>query len=253
MDAQTKQAVIIDFINRSFRDVADADYVCARFCHRLDLKQQFLWAALQAIEKYLKGILLYNRRSTKGLWHNIQSASDRLQTIKDIPFDIPNDVEGFFRYLNLEGANRYFEYPYATVGDELLLLDKSVWYVRRYCQPFSREVSSINGKQVDWFKMQLKDVHDPRYKKRPNTFKISGGLLEKITRDKESKLRLELNYKNFWYGTYTKHKVRNLTFRSGSSYPAHFLHPEIFDELDKLVQFSPSIRQYFLSKKQSRP
>jgi hypothetical protein len=42
MNART-QALMIDFFNRSFRDVADADYVGARGCHRLNLTQQFLW------------------------------------------------------------------------------------------------------------------------------------------------------------------------------------------------------------------
>ena len=78
-----KRALVIDFIDRSFRDVADTDYVCARVCHRLDLKQQFLWASLQAIEKYLKAILLYNHRSAKRLGHDIEQAYERLQEIAE--------------------------------------------------------------------------------------------------------------------------------------------------------------------------
>lgn len=249
-----KRALVIDFIDRSFRDVADCDYISARVCYRLDLKQQFLWASLQAIEKYLKGILLYNDRSTKKLGHDIGQAYQRLQEIVDIKFDIPKDVQEFIQYLNAQGANRYFEYPSFTRGRELLLLDKTVWHLRRYCQFFSRQVDDVDGRQVDWFKVQLKNVHAARYQKRPNTFKIGRGLIdEKILDERGSELRRELIWKNFWYGTYTKQKIRNVTFRSGSAHPAHFLHPEIFDELDKRVQFSPAIRQYFLSKKPVRP
>ena len=36
MNART-QALMIDFLNRAFRDVVDADYVAARACHRLNL------------------------------------------------------------------------------------------------------------------------------------------------------------------------------------------------------------------------
>jgi HEPN domain-containing protein len=246
-----KQALIVDFIDRSFRDVADRDYISARVCHRLDLKQQFLWAALQAVEKYIKAILLYNDRSTKKLGHDIDAAYRRLREIAHIQFDIPKGIEEFIRHLNAEGANRYFEYPYVTMGDELLLLDRTVWHLRRYCQWFRRETEQIDGRLVDWFTVEIKIVHDPRYKKRPNTFKISRGFLEKIADNKKSELRRELVWKNFWYGTYTKHKIRNVTFRSGSAHPAHFLHPEIFDELDKRVDFSKAVRQYFLRLQKS--
>jgi hypothetical protein len=49
------------FIDRSFRDVADQDCIAARIVHRYSgLDLQFLWLAEQAVEKYLKAILLYN-------------------------------------------------------------------------------------------------------------------------------------------------------------------------------------------------
>lgn len=112
-----------------------------------------------------------------------------------------------------------------------------------------RSAERIRGRLVDWFAVEMKNIHDPRYKKRPNTFKIRGGFLEKISDNKKSELRRELVWKNFWYGTYTKHKIRNVTFRSGSAHPAHFLHPEIFDELDKRVSFSRPVRDYFLKRR----
>lgn len=43
-----------DFAARSFRDVADRDYVAARLACRAGLMPQFLWSAQQAFEKYLK-------------------------------------------------------------------------------------------------------------------------------------------------------------------------------------------------------
>jgi HEPN domain-containing protein len=103
-----KRALSIDFINRSFRDVADGDYISARVCHRLDLKQQSLWGSLQSIEKYLKAILLYNDRSIKGLGHDIEQAYGRLDQIRDIEFDIPKDAQEFIRYLNAPGTKSIF-------------------------------------------------------------------------------------------------------------------------------------------------
>jgi hypothetical protein len=55
------RALINDFAVRSFRDIADGDYIVARLAHRATLIPQFLWSSLQAVEKYLKGILLLNR------------------------------------------------------------------------------------------------------------------------------------------------------------------------------------------------
>jgi HEPN domain-containing protein len=48
-----------------FREQADKDYIVARSCYRMNLREQFLWASLQACEKYLKGILLFNERSAR--------------------------------------------------------------------------------------------------------------------------------------------------------------------------------------------
>ena len=56
-----------DAIAASLLPTAVALQNCARACYRLKFSQQFLWSPLQAVEKYLKAILLYNDRSAKGL------------------------------------------------------------------------------------------------------------------------------------------------------------------------------------------
>src|SRR6266581_4487649 len=48
-----------------FRDQGDKDYITGRAAYRMNLREQFLWAALQACEKYLKGILLFNEMSAR--------------------------------------------------------------------------------------------------------------------------------------------------------------------------------------------
>jgi len=246
-------ACVIDFFDRSFRDVADTDYISARTCHRLGLEQQFLWASLQAIEKYLKGILLYNDKPVKDLGHGMEEAYVRLKLIKDIQFDIPKDVEDFITYLNEQGPNRYFEYPSVTKGEELRLLDKSVWYLRRYCQFLQRESTQLDGTVINCFKAELNRIHDPRYKRKPNHFRINSGHLEKILDQKKSGLRRELIWKNSYYGTYKKETIRNVTVRSSSGNPTHYLHPEIFHELAKRVKFSIDVIDHFNKKKTVSP
>ena len=65
-----KKILINDFAIRSFRDIADYDYISARMAYRAKLLPQFLWLGLQAIEKYLKCILLLNRIKAK-IIHNL--------------------------------------------------------------------------------------------------------------------------------------------------------------------------------------
>ena len=48
-----------------FRKQADYDYIAARANYRMCLRQQFLWSAHQAVEKYLKAILLFNGKSAR--------------------------------------------------------------------------------------------------------------------------------------------------------------------------------------------
>jgi len=70
---------INDFANRSFRDHADQDYIMARIAYLKEFDQQFRWCALQALEKYLKAILLYNRVSAKGIGHNLVKGLNRVK------------------------------------------------------------------------------------------------------------------------------------------------------------------------------
>lgn len=66
---------INSYASRCFRDVADADYVSARMCYRAGLFAQFQWAGLQACEKYLKAILLYNRIPSHNVGHSLKKVT----------------------------------------------------------------------------------------------------------------------------------------------------------------------------------
>ena len=82
---------INDFTRRSFRDVADQDYIAARMSHRANLREPFLWSSLQAFEKYFKAILLFNGNSAKGIGHNLNDGLKKVEAIRDIQFSIPDD------------------------------------------------------------------------------------------------------------------------------------------------------------------
>jgi hypothetical protein len=144
----------IAFVTQAFRDVADQDYIAARTLHRAGLDLQFLWAGLQAIEKYLKGILLYNGLDTRRLGHHLVKSYGRVVSISDIPFDFPPDLKPFIEYLEVYGQNRYLQHPYFTHGEELLQLDRAVWYIRRYCQYLRGEPTKASGAKISVLNVQ---------------------------------------------------------------------------------------------------
>lgn len=237
-----KELGVLDYINRSFRDMADQDYIAARIHYRYRLGHQFFWSALQALEKYLKAILLYNRRSTRELKHNIVKAFERVQSISDIPFDFPKGMEDFIRHLNDEGPNRYFEYPAVATGRELLQLDRSVWYVRRYCQYLRYHLPGKN-REIDMFPVEIARIRR-RTEARAQEVHIFGGYLEGVLARGPDELRGHLIWKNFHYGRRRKKVVGWYRLRSWSAYPATSLHPAVYRELKDLVDFSRPVRAY---------
>lgn len=241
-----------DFINRSFRDVADKDYIAARLSHRYGLELQFLWFSQQALEKYLKAILLYNNRDTKHLSHGIFKAYKEVLSISDIPFDFPANLEEFIKYIDDYGTNRYFEYPFYLMGDECLLLDQAVWFIRRYCYDMRQVITTEDGTLIDLFPIEVERIQRPYTMNKPHKFELHGGFLEKIINDKKSELRKQLVWKNFYYGSYKKQIIKNYTQRSSSANPTHFLEPELFAELDNVVRFSAFFRKKYLQPQNSK-
>jgi len=237
---------INDFANRSFRDSADQDYIMARIAYRKEFDQQFRWCSLQALEKYLKAILIYNRVSAKGLSHNLTKALERVRNIEDLGFTLPSsDVESFIEYISTYGADRYLSHPTHLKDNALLTLDKTVWSVRRYCF-FMRQVSKHDGVEIELFESNKQKVTNPYYETSKHKYKIFNGYLEKVIA-KGLPSYDDLVWKNFFFGKVKKHKIKNFRFRMSSQNPTHSLHPDIFDTLDKLVDFPKAVKNAYKS------
>jgi hypothetical protein len=236
-----------EFIYKSFRDVADCDYIAARALHRLKLFDQFLWSALQAVEKYLKTIILIYDGNTKDLGHDLFKGLIRVESIPDISWDFDEKTRDFLGYLTLHGGDRYFTRPRGTHGRELLQLDYVVWKIRRYCQ------------DLQWLKKQQEEKVDDRHDRYikwlqsreclRNATKLRlfrKGHLEKVLDTKRfPKQREQLIYKNFFYGSYKKHKIKKFQLTATGANPAHFLFPEIYPWIKQRVKLSPEIKRYF--------
>lgn len=219
------------FAQECFRDPADRDYIAARVLYRSGLIEPFLWSSLQAVEKYLKGILLFRNLSTLHLGHDVAKALRRVQTTRWLPVQVPADVVDFAIYLSRHAPHRYLERGFYARGNELFRLDSTVWHLRRYCQNFIWR-PSFRGKQQDFTERLFADVHAATYKANPHRFRLHGGWLEGVlTRSHSDPTRQALVWKNFFYGARRKHVVKNFRVMGRSANPPHFRHPELIDLL----------------------
>lgn len=219
-----------------FRDVADKDYIAARLLFRYDLDLQFLWSALQALEKYLKGILLFNGLDTRRLGHSLTRAFDQLGVIADVPFQFPDGLRPFLEQIEAFGQNRYLASAHYVHGDELPQLDKAVWHIRRYCQ-------YLRGPDVSdprYLGAALNQIHGARWRRCPEQFRI-GGYLEQVIKSNESLERSALVWKNLYYGTRTRKTPPLMRVRSVSINPVHLWHPEVVQVLRRRVWFPPAL------------
>lgn len=241
MDGQ-KQALINEYINQCFRDMADQDYISARLSYKYKLIDQFLWSSLQSIEKYLKAILLYHGKDTKNIRHNLKIAVKIVKTIPLIEWKFPDRMLNFISYLNDYGNNRYLEKPQHTVGNELFNLDYTVWSIRKYC--FNKSIMNIYKDDLNQY------LNNEYYKKNPMKFKyLFKGHLEKILRLKNySEQRKILIWKNEYFGKRKKGSYR-IKILTSSTNPINYIYPSIFPWLKEHVYFPSYVINHFERKK----
>lgn len=123
------------FALRSFREIADHDYISARLSSRARLPSQFLWQAQQAIEKYFKFILLIHRIKAPKILHDLKACQNLLEQQLPFALDLTDTTREFVKYINGWGA-----------GD--------IWRVRSlswvlncisWTKPYGKSVAIANG------------------------------------------------------------------------------------------------------------
>lgn len=219
------------FAIRSFREIADGDYIAARLSYRAQLVPQFLWQSLQAVEKYLKCILVLNRikaPKSHSLASLLQSVSGAGLIVRMSP-----ETARFLEYLDRHGRFRYYEVPYHTRGDELFRLDRAVWEIRRYARVMHDEFVKDNGEVVRLLPIELErnEISEGRP---PQEFSIFGGHLESILARADHPSRPGLVWHNLYFGKGRRQTVKHRRMAAGGNSPLS-LRPEILNEVLKYV------------------
>jgi hypothetical protein len=231
------------FATRCFRDVADQDYIAARSCYKHELGIQFNWMAEQAIEKYLKAILLYNAKTTLNLGHNLIKALEQIKTINGLNLDLSEDVLKYINSLDYLGPNRYLEKYYKFKGVDLILLDKSVWEIRRYCK-FLNTNQKISEEIILNMAKNIEVIHRWKESPKPNEHKINFGYLEEILKKPNNIQFKSLIWKNLYFGIRSK---KSISYRNSFKCinPPHLKCKEDFEFYKKYIKFPKDTEDQF--------
>ncbi|MEN9373204.1 MAG: hypothetical protein RIR79_756 [Pseudomonadota bacterium] len=228
----TTDILLNDFAIRSFREIADCDYIAARLSFRAQLVPQFLWQSLQAIEKYLKCILVLNRiKAPKS--HDLSKLLEAFEQSDKFEVRLSPETHKFLTYLDTYGRFRYYETPYYTIGDELFRLDKAVWDIRRYARVLDYNVKPLTGGEVNLLAFELKR-NEQAESRPPQEFSIMGGHLERVLAKSDHPSRPGLVWHNMYFGKGRRKSITYTRMSSSGNSPLS-LHPEILDEVLKYV------------------
>lgn len=213
----------------TFRDTADGDYVAARLSFRSGCFEQFLWSAEQAIEKYLKCILVLRRvgrpapkndgtRSDVG--HDLEKAASMIgwRFLRLTP-----NTRVFIEYLNRTALGaRYFEVSTVARGHELVSLDRSVWELRRHCttSPEPARLRLSEGEPA------------PKYR-------LEGGRIEKILDNSSDEACRALLWQNAFFGRRTRYRVKKPKWGFHAKNAPLFVMPDVSAELEKYAYVTP--------------
>lgn len=226
------------FATQSFRDQADRDYIAARLACRYELFPQFLWSSQQALEKYLKAILLYNRVKATKVGHDINEA---MRLAAGLPFkiELSKSSQKFIDLIADYGEFRYLDAPFHVYGHVLVDLDLTVWELRRYCQ-----VLNVFGKVLPAEEQALLDeahkrlaasTTEPRYK-----FRLHNGLLERIIAKRSHPSRAALLWQNPCFSARKRSTVKVKNHLNAQN--PHLTHyPQMLEELLKYVYMPKKI------------
>lgn len=227
-----------DFAIRCFRDQADQEYILARISYRKRFFSQYHWSALQAVEKYIKAILLFNRIPSVDMGHKLCVG---LNLLNQLPFiNLKKKTREMINHLDMFGCNRYLTYSYAEYKYYLADFDYAIWELRKYCRVLNANYCSMSPEEINEFMNFLSKVTPANVKEGY----IAGGTLEKILLDKGHPARKDLIWQNGYFLEKSKKKVTQPAVLSAVNSPLT-LYPQYIDTIKKYVKLSkPEIEDF---------
>ena len=236
---ETLQGYFLLWVQYTFRNVADRDYLAARLLSKNKLFQPSIWSSLQAVEKYLKGIMLFSYQNIKKHKHDLVKLWQAIEKLPRLKAKIPPDCVEFLEYLSVQGTNRYLDFPLSLQGDELFKLDRCVWHIRRYCQNFFLLPGAdiLHQHESETMLAAIPEEASPRAVK---SFRISGGYLEALLDEMKKPLRATLVWKNQYYGKNSKHRIHYAATVSWER-PVHMIRPELLPIIEQVAYIPPEI------------
>jgi HEPN domain-containing protein len=150
-----KHSVIMEM----YVHTADENYINARMCYQHGLYLDFFWQSLHALEKYMKAVLLINGRSVKKYGHRLPELYAEVEKIASglLPAKITKPAaftvlpKGWWRdrtpaafmkrlYDNGNAENRYLTFGFNKMMEELHMIDRMVWVIRRLVVPLDQPI-----------------------------------------------------------------------------------------------------------------
>lgn len=218
------EVLINAFAFIALRKVADEDYIAARMAWRRMLFPQYFWLIQQAIEKYLKCILLLHRKKIPR-HHDLRRLLSDADKVFPVPLRRSESTDRFIDEVNVGPGIRYGEESWDVHRDMRPEFDTCIWELRRYCQAV-RIV--VDGAIVDMTASVLESVGLSEMQHR-SRFSIEGGHIESILANRGSAARSDLVWRNASFGSrQSRTGVYPSRYWHVSNTPA-FVWPELLD------------------------
>jgi hypothetical protein len=195
---------------------------------RARLAGPFLWSAEQAIEKYLKCILMLNRLKTQDLGHDIQKALWRINSMGPFQIKLRGSEQAVFDHIGEWGGDRYLISSFTLRDIEVLQLDMLVWKLRQYCTPLD-VVHYADDPSQAVLKLNINRI-EAGLTGAARSGLLDGGLLEAILHDKKHAARPALIWKNLRFNLVARRGVKFVNGIQGVNAPL-WLDPDLADQV----------------------